>query len=195
MNTNMLELQLRGLDRHPPEDLERSTLITVGAADWMAITDTPLGVLWVAWSTRGVTGVTPLAFADTEDAFASHHRRRTYRADHLPADLASAITTGLESGDTTEVPVDLSGVTSFQRSVLTTCATIPVGTVRPYAWIASEIGSPGAVRAVGTALGRNPVPLIIPCHRVVRSDGAVGNYAFGPDMKHELLIREGAILA
>jgi O-6-methylguanine DNA methyltransferase len=105
------------------------------------------------------------------------------------------ISTGLQSGDTTDIPVDLSGVTSFQRSVLSTCATIPVGSVRPYGWIASEIGSPGAVRAVGTALGRNPVPLIIPCHRVVRSDGAVGNYAFGPDMKHDLLIREGAILA
>jgi methylated-DNA-[protein]-cysteine S-methyltransferase len=195
MNENMLELQLRGLDRQPPEELERSTLVTVGAADLMAITDTPLGVLWVAWSTRGVTGVTPVAFADSEEAFARHHRRRVYRADHLPTDLASVISTGLQSGDTTDIPVDLSGVTSFQRSVLSTCATIPVGSVRPYGWIASEIGSPGAVRAVGTALGRNPVPLIIPCHRVVRSDGAVGNYAFGPDMKHDLLIREGAILA
>jgi methylated-DNA-[protein]-cysteine S-methyltransferase len=195
MNENMLELQLRGLDRQPPEELERSTLVTVGAADLMAITDTPLGVLWVAWSTRGVTGVTPVAFADSEEAFARHHRRRVYRADHLPSDLASVISTGLQSGDTTDIPVDLSGVTSFQRSVLSTCATIPVGSVRPYGWIASEIGSPGAVRAVGTALGRNPVPLIIPCHRVVRSDGAVGNYAFGPDMKHDLLIREGAILA
>jgi len=51
------------------------------------------------------------------------------------------------------------------------------------------------VRAVGTALGRNPIPLVVPCHRVVRSDGATGNYAFGPEMKRELLVREGAILA
>jgi O-6-methylguanine DNA methyltransferase len=68
---------------------------------------------------------------------------------------------------------------------------IPAGQVRPYGWIASEIGRPKAVRAVGTALGRNPVPLLIPCHRVVRTDGRVGDYAFGPPAKRALLAAEG----
>jgi O-6-methylguanine DNA methyltransferase len=90
--------------------------------------------------------------------------------------------------------VDLSGVGVFQKQVLAACASIPKGEVRPYGWIASEIGNPGSVRAVGTALGRNPIPLVIPCHRVVRSDGAVGNYAFGAERKHDLLVREGALL-
>ena len=56
---------------------------------------------------------------------------------------------------------------------------IPRGEVRPYGWIAAEIGKPRAVRAVGTALGHNPVPLIVPCHRVVRSDGMIGQYSMG----------------
>ncbi len=70
---------------------------------------------------------------------------------------------------------------------------IPRGEVRPYGWIASEIGHPAAVRAVGTALGHNPVPLLIPCHRVVRSDGHIGQYSLGgPQNKRTLLEWEGA---
>jgi O-6-methylguanine DNA methyltransferase len=63
--------------------------------------------------------------------------------------------------------------------------------MRPYAWIAREIGHPKAVRAVGTALRRNPVPLVIPCHRIGQSNGRVGNYAFGSSAKHAILTTEG----
>jgi O-6-methylguanine DNA methyltransferase len=69
---------------------------------------------------------------------------------------------------------------------------VPAGEVRTYTWIAREIGRPAAVRAVGSALGRNPVPLLIPCHRVVRSDGTVSDYIFGAPVKRALLRREGA---
>jgi O-6-methylguanine DNA methyltransferase len=70
---------------------------------------------------------------------------------------------------------------------------IPRGEVRPYGWIAAEIGRPKAVRAVGTALGHNPVPLIVPCHRVVRSDGTLGQYSLGgPENKRTILAAEGA---
>jgi O-6-methylguanine DNA methyltransferase len=85
------------------------------------------------------------------------------------------------------VPVDLSGVPEFQRRVLETARQIPFGEARPYAWIAQRIGHPRAVRAVGTALGRNPVPLIVPCHRVWRSDGGLGGYLFGTGVKRQLL--------
>jgi O-6-methylguanine DNA methyltransferase len=68
---------------------------------------------------------------------------------------------------------------------------IPKGEVRSYGWVAREIGRPKAVRAVGSALGHNPVPVVIPCHRVVRSDGMIGNYALGAPMKRELLDTEG----
>ena len=85
------------------------------------------------------------------------------------------------------VPVDLSTVPAFQAKVLTAAREIPFGEARPYAWIARRIGHPRAVRAVGTALGKNPVPLIVPCHRVLRSDGEAGGYIFGTRVKQRLL--------
>jgi O-6-methylguanine DNA methyltransferase len=88
------------------------------------------------------------------------------------------------------VPVDLSAVPAFQRDVLEAARRIPYGEVRAYAWIAERINHPRAVRAVGTALGRNPVPLIVPCHRVLRSDGGVGGYLFGTEFKDRLLALE-----
>ncbi|HSE06226.1 MAG TPA: methylated-DNA--[protein]-cysteine S-methyltransferase, partial [Methylomirabilota bacterium] len=84
------------------------------------------------------------------------------------------------------VPVDLAAVPDFQRRVLEAARMIPFGEARPYAWIAARIGHPRAVRAVGTALGRNPVPLILPCHRVWRSDGGLGGYIFGAAVKDRL---------
>jgi O-6-methylguanine DNA methyltransferase len=90
------------------------------------------------------------------------------------------------------VPVDLAGVPDFQRRVLEAARLIPFGEARPYAWIAARIGHPRAVRAVGTALGRNPVPLILPCHRVWRSDGGLGGYIFGAAVKDRLAALERA---
>ena len=75
----------------------------------------------------------------------------------------------------------------FQAKVLRGASAIPFGQARPYAWVAKRIGHPGAVRAVGTALGKNPVPLIVPCHRVLKSDGGVGGYIFGTRFKGRLL--------
>jgi O-6-methylguanine DNA methyltransferase len=90
------------------------------------------------------------------------------------------------------VPVDLAAVPDFQRRVLEAARLIPFGEARPYAWIAARIGHPRAVRAVGTALGRNPVPLILPCHRVWRSDGGLGGYIFGAAVKDRLASLERA---
>jgi len=88
------------------------------------------------------------------------------------------------------VPVDLSGTPDFQRKVLAAAGRNPFGEVRPYAWIAQRIGHPRAVRAVGTALGRNPVPFIVPCHRVLQTGGGLGGYLFGTDVKGRLLSLE-----
>jgi O-6-methylguanine DNA methyltransferase len=85
------------------------------------------------------------------------------------------------------VPVDITGLRPFQRKVLTLAHTIPYGETRSYSWIARGIGHPGAVRAVGTALGHNPLPFIVPCHRVLRSDGGLGGYALGLPAKTGLL--------
>ena len=192
---NELEQTLMNLNASPPPGLERRTVFTAGAADLVTRTDSPVGPVWVSWSIDGITAVSPTFAVDTADAFAAGHRRASYETDHFPRDLEDAIRTGLEDGETIGLPIDFRGIGEFQRSVLETCATIPRGAVRPYGWIAEEIHNPGSVRAVGTALGRNPIPLLVPCHRVVKSDGSVGNYAFGADMKHMLLVREGAILA
>ena len=80
----------------------------------------------------------------------------------------------------------------FYQAVWRACAEIPKGEVRTYGWIAAQIGHPAAVRAVGSALRKNPVPLLIPCHRVVRSDGHIGEYALGgSDAKRTVLQAEG----
>ena len=89
------------------------------------------------------------------------------------------------------VDLDLRGNTSFGLAVWAAAARIPYGETRTYAWIAAQVGSvPGAAQAVGTALGANPVPLIIPCHRVIGSDGSLHGFAGGLDMKGRLLAME-----
>jgi methylated-DNA-[protein]-cysteine S-methyltransferase len=85
------------------------------------------------------------------------------------------------------VPVDLSQVPPFERSALEMAAQIPYGEVRSYKWIAERLGKPDAARAVGNAMARNPVPIIVPCHRVVRTDGSLGGYSFGLIRKERLL--------
>ena len=87
---------------------------------------------------------------------------------------------------------DLRRVGPFAQAVLHKTLEIPRGQVRPYGWIAREIGHPLAVRAVGTALANNPIPYFIPCHRVVRADGVIGNYGGGgPEAKKAILSHEG----
>lgn len=85
------------------------------------------------------------------------------------------------------VPVDLSGVPDFQQKVLEAAGAIPFGEHRSYAWIARRIARPGAARAVGQALGSNPAPFLVPCHRVLRNDGGLGGYIFGTALKSRLL--------
>lgn len=85
------------------------------------------------------------------------------------------------------VPVDLTALPEFQRRVLKAALRIPFGEARSYAWIARRIDRPRATRAVGTALACNPVPFIVPCHRVLRTDGGLGGYALGLPLKRRLL--------
>ena len=154
---------------------------------WVEV-DGPVGALYVAFTDRGINHVCPTAgLGDDRERFLDSYRSRFGRplrpATRAPAGLAAALRTG--SG--TRLQYDLRSVGAFDRAVLAKTLEIPRGEIRPYAWIAREIGHPAAVRAAGSALGRNPVPILIPCHRVVRSDGASGNYGFGPAMKLELL--------
>ncbi|MFC1966108.1 methylated-DNA--[protein]-cysteine S-methyltransferase [Chloroflexota bacterium] len=87
--------------------------------------------------------------------------------------------------------LDLSGATPFQHKVWEATRLIPYGETRSYLWVAEQIKRPEAVRAVGQALGKNPLPLIVPCHRVVASNGKLGGFGGGLEMKENLLRLEG----
>lgn len=93
------------------------------------------------------------------------------------------------SGEAVSFPdrLDLSWASLFQRSVWKVDQSIPYGETRTYSWVADKLGMPKAARAVGQALARNPLPIIIPCHRVIRSDGSLGGFGGGQDVKRLLL--------
>jgi O-6-methylguanine DNA methyltransferase len=147
--------------------------------------------LYVAFTDRGVAFIRTVGSVRDEDEFAEAFRREfgmpLRPASRPPAGLAAALQLRSTGRD---VPVDLRNVSDFERDVLVAARRIPKGQTRPYSWIAHEIGRPRAVRAVGTALGNNPVPLLIPCHRVVRADGSLGEYVFGGALKERLLRAE-----
>ena len=90
-------------------------------------------------------------------------------------------------------PLDLSSGTEFQRRVWNALRKIPSGQTKSYSQVAQSIGRPGAVRAVGQACGANPIPVVIPCHRVLAAGGKLGGFSSGLDWKRKLLTREGVI--
>ncbi|MFC1735694.1 methylated-DNA--[protein]-cysteine S-methyltransferase [Candidatus Hydrogenedentota bacterium] len=90
-----------------------------------------------------------------------------------------------------EIPFDFSTGSRFQKEVWEACRKIRFGEVRSYSWIAEKVGKPQSQRAVGQALGRNPLPLVVPCHRVIRADGGLGGFSAGLDIKRALLSIEG----
>lgn len=186
-----IEAQLAALARPAPEDTLDTVLKSTNLADEYTVFDGPTGPAYVAWNGRGITAFVPIEAVGSRDDFESRHPRRASFVDTPPERLAIHLSRTIETGRLGRLPVDLSSIGEFQRKVLEKCSEIPPGEIRPYGWIAREIGSPGAVRAVGTALGRNPIPVLIPCHRVVRTDGRIGNYAYGSPMKRSLLEHEG----
>lgn len=90
-----------------------------------------------------------------------------------------------------EIEVDISDLGTFTQMVLNELTEIPYGETRTYGWLAKKVGKPGAARAVGQALKRNPIPIIIPCHRVIRDDGSIGGFSMGVNLKERLLALEG----
>ncbi|MCI0582054.1 MAG: methylated-DNA--[protein]-cysteine S-methyltransferase [Chloroflexi bacterium] len=188
-----LDSALAGLTVKAPATLAPATLVAVGLADRWAELPSPLGPIAVAWNGRGISWVgradDPAAF---ETRFGAEVGRPIERADAVPPELARAVEARIAGARRVRIPLDLRGRTEFEVAVWMKALEIPRGEVRPYGWIAAEIGRPKAVRAVGTALAHNPVPLVVPCHRVVRSDGSIGQYSLGgPDAKRTILAAEG----
>ena len=179
---------LAGLAEPAPAGLDERVF-----ARWAAA-PSRLGDVFVAFTPDGVQFVRPASSVhDDADAFAAAYRDRFARplraASRLPAGVLPAL-----RGRSARPGLDLGGLSEFERAVLEATRRIPAGQVRPYGWVAREAGSPRAVRAVGSVLARNPVPLLVPCHRVVRADGALGGYMFGADHKAGLLRDEDADL-
>lgn len=155
-----------------------------------AIVESALGPLLVAATPKGICRLT---FDEDEAAL----RLRFPNADILADDgtIAPWVEGALQAIDAPqsapELPIDVHG-TAFQEAVWRELRRIPLGETRSYADIARAVGDPNATRAVGTANGSNPVAILVPCHRVIRSDGSLGGYAGGLDRKRKLLEAERA---
>jgi len=189
MSVSLADLKRLG-EMKAPAGLSERVLAEAGIGDVYARFDTVLGDVFVAWNRNGVSAAARAGSATEFEQWFRHEVRRPLTAGAAPADLARRITKELEGERT--LRFDLRGLTEFSQAVLRKAKQIPYGEVRPYNWVASEIGHPAAVRAVGTALAHNPIPYFIPCHRVVRADGVIGNYgAGGPEVKRAILVREG----
>jgi O-6-methylguanine DNA methyltransferase len=184
---------LRATPTEAPQSLSANVLTSVGLADAWTEIDGPIGPLIVAWGAGGITAVERAGdAAGFETAYELRHGRVVLRVPAMPARLASQVTKRLHGERTSGPPLDLGQLTAFEQAVLRKTMEIPFGEVRPYAWVAREIARPRAVRAVGSALAGNPVPFVIPCHRVVRTDGHIGEYgAGGPEAKRQVLGAEG----
>jgi len=188
-----VEAALADLTARAPSGLRPAVLVELGLADAYARFDSPIGPLTVAWNGRGVSSVDA---AEDGATFEARHRtltgREAFAMESVPRRLATAIGRRLGGDRRVRIDLDLRGHSPFEQDVWRKALEIPRGEVRPYGWVAAEIGRPRAVRAVGTALGHNPVPLIVPCHRVVRTDGTIGQYSLGgPDNKRTILRSEG----
>lgn len=159
-----------------------------GVAIHWAIVGTSLGEMLVAATDKGVCR---LSFHEGADALAA----RFPKADLLEgeADFAALLATVVAAveapGDFSHIPLDVKG-TAFQEAVWRELQRIPAGETRTYAQLAAAVGKPKAVRAAGSANGANNVAVLIPCHRVIRTGGGLGGYAYGLDIKRKLLEKE-----
>ena len=161
--------------------------------------ETPVGPCGVAWGPRGIVGV-QLPEDDVESTRVRLSARHPALSESAPpADVTRAISAIVallagKGGDLADIALDLTSVPDFQRRVYELARAIPPGETRSYGELAVALGKPGAARAVGQAMGRNPFPIVVPCHRVLAAGGKVGGFsaAGSADTKRRLLAIEGA---
>lgn len=154
-----------------------------------AVVPTSLGDMLVAATDRGVCR---LSFGEGREALEERFPKARLEegGEEFGRLLARVVNAVEHPGTDGEIPLDVRG-TAFQEAVWRELRRIPKGETRSYAEIAAAAGKPTAIRAAGSANGANPVAVLVPCHRVVRADGSIGGYAYGTDIKRELLRREG----
>ncbi len=174
----------------------RAKLLAAHNEFQLALVETRLGWMGVAFNAQGLVGLhLPRASrADTLRGLQEEYPNARI-AGAAPREISRELKEYADGKRRAfEVPLNLVAVKPFQRAVLEVIQKIPFGQVRTYAWVAREIGKPRAVRAVGHALGANPIPLILPCHRVIGSDGGLHGYGGGLELKARLLRLEGAMI-
>ena len=138
--------------------------------------DSPVGKLFLIFSAKKLSGIDFKKPADIP---------RKGKAPHL---IKNELKEYFEHGkDAFAMEIALMKGTEFDHSVWLTLKEIPFGETRTYKWLAERIGKPKASRAVGQALGRNPIPILLPCHRIIESDGSIGGFSGGVDIKRRLL--------
>jgi methylated-DNA-[protein]-cysteine S-methyltransferase len=160
------------------------------------LTDSPIGPLLVAATERGLCEIAFDPDPEEEvERLARLHGVRVLRSPR-PVDEARRELDEYFEGrrQDFDLPVDLEALPAFQRSVLVELQRVPYGQVDTYGSLAARIGKPKAARAVGGALNRNPVPIVVPCHRIVGSTGNLTGYAGGLERKRLLLSLEGGVL-
>jgi methylated-DNA-[protein]-cysteine S-methyltransferase len=162
-----------------------------------ASVDSPLGPLTVAATPAGLVRVAYAGYRGTDEVLEDLAARLSPRVLEAPARL-DPVRRELDEyfegrRRSFDVPIDWSLTRGFTREVLQATARIPYGEVGSYASVAGQAGSPRAVRAAGNALGANPMPVVVPCHRVLRTGGALGGYTGGIERKEFLLRLEGRL--
>jgi len=165
------------------------------SAAGLALFDTAIGPCGIAWGAAGLRGVhLPGASAEATRA---QLRRRFGGEEGAPPAAAARIAAFLDGGadDFADLALDLSQVSAFEAAVYRETRAIPAGQTATYGAIATRLGDPNQSRAVGQALGRNPWPIVIPCHRVTGADGKMGGFSApgGRATKLKLLELEGAL--
>jgi|ETNmetMinimDraft_2_1059921.scaffolds.fasta_scaffold53765_2 methylated-DNA-[protein]-cysteine S-methyltransferase len=158
------------------------------------IFNTDMGWVGMLASTKGLLVITlPQPSVHEVHQLLGNNINYAIWSPHLFRDLMERLK-GYFGGQRTTFPdrLDLSQATHFQREVWEITRCIPYGETRSYAWVAEQIRTPRAARAVGSALGKNPLPVIVPCHRVVASDGKLGGFGGGVEMKRYLLSQEAS---
>jgi len=165
-------------------------------SEFAARVPTPLGDIVIVWTAESFPKVTGIYLPNSDHTCMELPDTVRFTKKGLPP-LAAKIKAYFagERVNFSMADLDLSVLGPFQKTILTKATKIPLGQVWSYGRLAAEAGCPRAARAVGNEMARNPYPLVVPCHRVVRANGELGGFGSGPELKRELLLLEGVKFA
>lgn len=165
----------------------RQVLIFHSPWGWMGVVESSRGIQAIVLPKRSKRAI--------ESELIEQSNEPVQRGESIRLDAARRQLLDYLAGtrQTFDVPLDLSQGTTFQRQVWRVLLRVPYGKLRSYQWIAERVGGPQYARAVGNAVGANPIPIVIPCHRIVAQDATLGGFSGGLPMKRKLLSLEGTL--